>query len=245
MPTKRARVGRFDAGLGEQAANSVRAQMDLPALDRLDHLFLARTIVAERHELLQFELIGGTSIQLRAGRGELQALAHDGRRDGEGGRDVLLALALLLERGEGAKLVDGCSASRSVFSARLSSSTMPVVLTMQGIGAFLASGCGVLNRHVGLRVWTGDGGSLSSTTRLHPVPAPPLSLGGGTPRARRMKRRALCHPRPLTALVLLDHGYAFETCCVWIGTRPHDDWLVSRCCGLARRMAVLPSAAIA
>jgi hypothetical protein len=54
-------------------------------------------------------------------------------------RDLLLRLALLPQGEEGPELVERMHGARCTFSARLSSSGIPPVRTMQGTGAFLAS----------------------------------------------------------------------------------------------------------
>ena len=136
-----ARIARFDAGFGEEAPDVEGVGGDLAPRDRVEHLRLARMVVgdAEGHQLLEIELIGGVGVeQLRACRSELQALAHHGGRDAECGRDVFLALVLVAECCEGAELVERVQRLAVGVLGETVVLRMPVVLTMQGMGASLA-----------------------------------------------------------------------------------------------------------
>ena len=77
-------------------------------MDHIPDLNLTRVIGVhgEGHELLQRHAILG--IDLKQGRGdgsEFQALFHDLRRDEEGSRNFLIALALFAQRHNGTELV--------------------------------------------------------------------------------------------------------------------------------------------
>ena len=65
-------------------------------------------IDGEGHQLLQGHAVLGVDLEqlLRHG-GQPQPLVHDIHRDEEGSRDLLLGLALLAQRDEGAELVEG------------------------------------------------------------------------------------------------------------------------------------------
>ena len=78
-------------------------------LQRLPDLFLALVVGIDRegHELVERHLLLGIGVEeRRRDGGELQPLLDDARRDEEGGGDLLLALALLAHRLEGAELVE-------------------------------------------------------------------------------------------------------------------------------------------
>ena len=103
-------------------------------------VFLPGMVVrdGEAHQLVEGHRALGVDVeQARGDCGQLQALADHGGGDAEGGGDLLLAASFLTQGLEGAELVEGCSASRSLFSARLCSSAMPSVRMMQGTGAVL------------------------------------------------------------------------------------------------------------
>ena len=101
-------VGGAHRALGEHAADLIRLP-GVGALQRLPHLLLARVvgIDRERHELVERHAVLGIDLQqLRRDRGQPQALAHDVDRDEERRGDLLLGLALLAQREEGAELVE-------------------------------------------------------------------------------------------------------------------------------------------
>ena len=100
--------GGADRVLRQHAADLVRL-LGPGVRNRLPDLLLALMVGIDRegHELVERHAVLGIDVeQLRRDGGELQPLLHHGDRDEEGGGDLLLALALLSQRDEGAELVE-------------------------------------------------------------------------------------------------------------------------------------------
>ena len=77
---------------------------------RFEDLFLARVIVREAigHELFERDFVSLVSFEDHgAGIGKPHALAHDKRRNPEGGGDRVFAVALVRHGLEGAEFVEG------------------------------------------------------------------------------------------------------------------------------------------
>ena len=102
-------VARLGGAFGQQAADVVGLLVVAPS-QALPHLLLTGMVVCDRetHELLKAHRVLGVEVeQLRADRDELEALAHDSRRDEEPCCNLLVSQPVFVpERLEGPELIE-------------------------------------------------------------------------------------------------------------------------------------------